>query len=234
VGTLVASFATAMLLSNATGQRYPDLKEDERRSFDPTNTSLRGRSFVQVALGVLGALAVTSEYGTDTIVPSLAAVPDRGQLFAAKALTTASISLVTGLVSNTGAFLAGQAMLKRRGAPHDTFRSKGSTRAVLGGGLHSAAAALLGLGIGALTRSTAAALATIFGAELIVPGIAPAFPKPLSDLLVKYWPTEAGARALTTRPDPKLLGPWAGLGVMAASTVAVLGAALAAFQRRDA
>jgi len=233
-GTLFTGVASAVLLSNATGQRYPDLKEDERRSFDPTYSSLRGRSFVQVALGVLGALTLTSEYGSDTIVPSLAAVPGRGQLFAAKALTTASIGLATGLAANTGAFLAGQAMLKRSGAPHDTFRSKGSARAVLGGGLHSTAAALLGLGIGSLTRSTAAALATIFGVELIVPGIAPAFPKPLSDILVKFWPTEAGARALATRPDPKLLGPWAGLGVMVASTVVVLGAALAAFHRRDA
>jgi ABC-2 type transport system permease protein len=210
-----------------------DFDLDEQRSFDPTNTSLRGRALLEVTMGVLGALAVTSEYGADTITPSLTAVPDRTLLFAAKALTTAGISLGTGLAAGTSAFLVFQALLARRGVPHDTLRSPGSARAVLGGGLHATASALLGLGIGVHTRSTAGAVSTIFGAEWLVPGIGPAFPKPLPDLLTKYWLTEAGASIFATRPDPKLLGPWAGLGVMAGSTAAVLGAALAVFRKRD-
>jgi hypothetical protein len=232
-GSLVGGVGLAALLGNAAGQRYPDFDLDERRSFDPTSTSLRIRAILEVTMGVLGALAVTSEYGADTITPSLTAVPDRDRLLAAKALTTAGISLGTGLAANAGAFLAGQAMLARHGAPHDTFRSPGSARAVLGGGLHATASALLGLGIGTLTRSTAGAVSTIFAAEWLVPGIGPAFPEPLPDLLTKYWLTEAGASIFATRPDPKLLGPWAGLGVMAGSTAAVLGAALAAFRKRD-
>jgi hypothetical protein len=46
-----------------------------------------------------------------------------------------------------------------------------------------------------LTRSTAGAVSAIFSAEWLVPAIATGFPKPLSDIVVKYWPTEAGARA---------------------------------------
>lgn len=92
---------------------------------------------------------------------------------------------------------------------------------------------MLGLAIGTLTRSTAGAVSTIIVAEWLVPGIGGAFPKPLSDILLKYWPTEAGARIFATVPDPKLLGPWVGLGVMAASTAAVLGGAIAAFRKRD-
>jgi ABC-2 type transport system permease protein len=176
---------------------------------------------------------VTSEYTAGTITPSLTAVPDRDRLLAAKALTTAGISLGTGLAASTSAFLAGQALLARRGVPHDTLRSPGSARAVLGGGLHSTAAALLGLGIGVHTRSTAGAVSTIFGAEWLVPGIGPAFPKPLPDLLTKYWLTEAGASIFATRPDPKLLSPWAGLGVMAGSAAALLASAFAAFRKRD-
>ena len=172
-GSLVAGAGTALLFANATAQRYPDFDRDEQRSFDPTNTSLRGRSLLEVTMGVLGALAVTSEYGAGTITPSLTAVPDRDRLLAAKALTTAGISL----------------------------------------------------GIGVHTRSTAGAVSTIFGAEWLVPGIGPAFPKPLPDLLTKYWLTEAGASIFATRPDPKLLSPLAGLGVMAGSTTALLASA---------
>lgn len=232
-GSLAAGAGTALLFVNATAQRYPDFDTDERRSFDPTLLSLRGRSLLEVSLGVLGALTVTSEYGTGSITPSLAAVPDRDRLLAAKALTTVGISLGTGLAASTSAFVAGQALLARRGVPHDTFRSPGSARAVLGGGLHATAAALLGLGIGVHTRSTAGAVSTIFGAEWLVPGIGPAFPEPLPDLLTKYWLTEAGASIFATRPDPKLLSPWAGLGVMAGSAAAVLGSALAVFRKRD-
>lgn len=232
-GTLAASLATAVLFANSVGDRYPDFDVDQLRSFDPTHTILRGRSFMQFTLGVLGALAVTAEHGTGTIVPSLAAVPNRTRFFAAKTTAVTGISLPTGLVATTGAFLAGQMMLQRRGVPHDDFLSHGSVRAVLGGGLHATASALLGFGTGTLTRTTAGAIATIVATQLFVPGIAPAFPSPISDILVKYWPTEAGARILATRPDPKLLGPWAGLGVMAASTAVVLGAALASFHQRD-
>jgi ABC-2 type transport system permease protein len=232
-GSLVAGAGTALFFANATAQRYPDFDTDEQRSFDPTNTSLRGRAILAVTMGVLGALAVTSEYTADTITPSLTAVPDRDRLLAAKALTTAGISLGTGLAASTSAFLAGQALLARRGVPHDTLGSPGSARAVLGGGLHATAAALLGLGIGVHTRSTAGAVSTIVGAEWLVPGIGPAFPKPLPDLITKFWLTEAGANIFATRPDPKLLSPWAGLAVMAGSAAALLASAFAAFRKRD-
>jgi ABC-type multidrug transport system ATPase subunit len=232
-GSLVTGAGTALLFANTMAGRYPDLSTDEQRLFDPTLTILRGRTLLEVTMGVLGALAVTSEYGAGTITPSLTAVPDRGRLLAAKALTTAAISFGTGLAASTSGFAAGQALLARRGVPYDTLRSPGSARAVLGGGLHAAAAALLGLGIGVHTRSTAGAVSTIFGAEWLVPGIAPTFPKPLPDLLTKYWLTEAGASIFATRPDPKVLSPWTGLGVMAGSTAAMLGSAFAVFRKRD-
>jgi ABC-2 type transport system ATP-binding protein len=232
-GSLVAGAGGGLLFANATAPRYPGFDADERRSFDPTLMSLRGRAILEVTMGILGALTVTSEYGAGTIVPSLAAVPDRDSLLAAKALTTAGISLGTGLAVSISAFAAAQALLARRGVPHDTFRSPGSARAVLGGALHATMAALLGLGIGVHTRSTAGAVSTIFGAEWLVPGIGPAFPGPLPGLLTKYWFTEAGASIFVTRPDPDFLSPWAGLGVMAGSTAAVLGSALAVFRKRD-
>ncbi|GAA4392446.1 ATP-binding cassette domain-containing protein [Tsukamurella soli] len=232
-GSLIAGAGSALLFADSTARRYPDFDVDERRLFDPTLTILRGRTVLEVTMGVLGALAVTSEYGAGTIAPSLAAVPDRDRLLAAKALTTAGIALGTGLAAGAGGFLAGQALLARRGVPHDTLRSPGSARAVLGSGLHATIAALLGLGIGVHTRSTAGAVSTLFAAEWLVPGIGPAFPEPLPALLTKYWLTEAGASIFVTRPDPEVLGPWAGLGVMTGSTAAVFGSALAAFRRRD-
>lgn len=232
-GTIVATIGTAFLLGNTLGERYPELDADDRRSFDPTFTSLHGRSLSQVSLSILGALAMTAEYGADTMVPSLTAVPDRTRVIGAKAITTAGIGLLTGLGSSAGAFLVGQSRLARHGAPRDDWHTPGSLRAVFSGGLYAAADTLLGLGIGTLTRSSAGAIATIFSTQLLVPGIGPTFPEPLSGIATRYWPTEAGSRIFATRPDPDQLTPWTGFGLMAGSTAALLGAALAVFNRRD-
>lgn len=40
-------------------------------------------------------------------------------------------------------------------------------------------------------------------------------------------------RIFATRPDPELLGPWAGLGVMTGSAGALPASASAGFRRRD-
>jgi hypothetical protein len=55
-------------------------------------------------------------------------------------------------------------------------------------------------------------------------------------LASERWSTSsplAGTRILTIRPDPELLQPWNGPGVMAGSITAVLAAAFAAFRKRD-
>ena len=231
--TVAGNAGAAALFANAMAARYPDLGDDEQRAFDPTYTVLRGRSLVQVTLGIVGALALTSEFSSGTIGPSLAAVPDRGELFAAKALTVAGVAATTGLAANAAAFAAGQALLARRGAPHDSLRTPGAARAVLGGAVHTTLAGLLGLGVGGLTRSTAGSVTTLFCVEWFIPGIGPAFPGPFAKVFSKYWLTEAGSGIFTTRPNPDLLRPWPGLGLLAASTAGVLGAAAASFRRRD-
>lgn len=58
-----------------------------------------GSSFGQIAVAVLGALLITGEYSSGQIRSSLAAVPRRGRLFAAKALVAAIFSALLGLVT---------------------------------------------------------------------------------------------------------------------------------------
>ena len=47
------------------------------QGFDPTNQAMTGLALATLAIGVLGVLAVTGEYGTGTIRSSLAAAPRR-------------------------------------------------------------------------------------------------------------------------------------------------------------
>ena len=54
--------------------------------FDPTLTSLTGIYIAQVAVGALGVLTISGEYGTGMIRATLAAVPQRRAMLAAKGL----------------------------------------------------------------------------------------------------------------------------------------------------
>lgn len=60
----------------------------------PSSTALRltGLLFAQLAIGVLGVLTMSAEYGTGTIQAALAAVPNRPLVLAAKTLVFATVS----------------------------------------------------------------------------------------------------------------------------------------------
>ena len=107
-------------------------------------------------------------------------------------------------------------------------------RAVLGSALFLTAVGLLGLGLGALLRSTAAAVAGLFGllfAPQLLVGLLPAA---WSDRLYRYLPVPAGAAVTNVRPDPAALAPWTGFGLFCLYTAIVLALAAWQLRRRDA
>ena len=58
-------------------QHWATMSAADRASFDPTNNSFAGLAIGQLALGVLGVLAITSEFSSGMIRATLAAVPRR-------------------------------------------------------------------------------------------------------------------------------------------------------------
>lgn len=219
------------LVSQGSGRRYAEMPAAERATFDPTNVSLYGCFLLtQLAVGTLGVLVMTSEYATGTIGPSLAAVPRRGRLLAAKTVVFAAVSLVLGQVAAFGAFLAGQAALAGEGAPHAALADPDVTRAVVGAGLWLVLVGLLGMALGVVLRATAGAIATLVGVTLLVPLFSTMLPGPVG----KYWPTLAGLRITAVVPDPAALSPWQGFGLLCATVAAVLAVAYAVFRTRDA
>ena len=71
VGTLLVTFLATRGALHHGRQWY--------QGFDPTNQSLAGLAIGSLAIGVLGVLVVTGEYGTGTIRASLAAMPPPGR-----------------------------------------------------------------------------------------------------------------------------------------------------------
>jgi ABC-2 type transport system permease protein len=202
-------------------------------AFDPTAVSLTGVQLAQIAVGVLGVLLVAGEYATGLIRTSFTAVPRRLPVLWAKAITFALTTLAGCMPVTLVAFLVGQSILSEKRLDI-ALTEPGVARAVVGSALYLSAVGLLGLGLGALLRSTAGAVAALlgllFGPQLLV-GL---LPSTWSDQLYRYLPVPAGAAVANVRPDPVILSPWSGFGLFCLYTGVVL--ALAAWQlvRRDA
>src|SRR6476660_2876555 len=79
--------------------------------FDPTMTSLSGVYLAQIAIGTLGVLVISSEYGTGMIRASFVAVPQRRAVLAATAIVFGAGTVVIGQVMSFGALAVGQGVL---------------------------------------------------------------------------------------------------------------------------
>lgn len=202
--------------------------------FDPTQISLRGVFLAQLAVGVLGVLIISGEYSTGMIRSSLAATPQRHPVLLAKALVFGAVSFVVSLVGTFTGFLLGQ-LAQASTHAQATLTTPGALRAIVGAAVYLTLIGLLGLGLGFLLRSTAGAIATLFGIVLVAPLLAHALPAPYDVDVTKYLPLSAGTQIVTTvNPDPTLLAPWAGIGVTALYSIVALAVGAFVLKRRDA
>lgn len=234
LGTLAFTVGLAALNGSSAGSEFAGMSPEDRSTFDPLATSMRGYLLAQIALGLLGGLVITSEYGARTIVPTLTSVPHRARVLASKAVVLVGVALPVGVAVSLAGFLVGQGTLAGAGAPHLALTDGVALRGIVGGGLYLALAGLFGLALGTVIRSTTATVTTLFGVMLIVQAFAPALPGGVGDWVSTYWPPMAGGQIITSVQDPELLGPWAGLGVMAGCVAALMTAAFVVFRKRDA
>ncbi|WP_240529625.1 ABC transporter permease [Streptomyces mangrovisoli] len=194
---------------------------------DTVRLSLTGVWLSQALCLVLGVLAMGAEYGTGTIGVTLAAVPLRRRVLAAKA---AVVALSTGVAAAAAVPLALAAARLVVPVPGP------QARAAVGSVFCLVLVALLGLGLATLLRDTAAALTLGLGLLYAVPLLAELLPSVSWQHRLQRWaPMPAGLSVQWTRDlDRLVIGPWAGLGVLAAYAVGLLTAGGVAFRLRDA
>jgi ABC-2 type transport system permease protein len=163
IGTVLVSFLSAHGV-----ERHQPPGFYAREAFDPTNTSLAGFALASLVIGVLSVLSMTGEYGSGTIRSSLAATPRRTVFFGAKAIVSGTVALGLGFALSFLSFFVGQAVLSG-GAPTASLGDPGVLRALLESGAFLALLALFGVGIGAIIRHSAGAIATFVGCTLLLP-----------------------------------------------------------------
>ncbi|MGH2719496.1 MAG: ABC transporter permease, partial [Actinomycetota bacterium] len=102
----IAAIAFGMIIGAATGAHWPHMSAAGRATFDPTNNLLAGLIPGYLVIPVLGVLMMTSEYGSGAIRTTLAGVPRRPMLLAAKAIVFSGVAFVTCEVVTFATFLA--------------------------------------------------------------------------------------------------------------------------------
>ena len=200
---------------------------------DPTAAALSGTLLAQLIIGVLGVLAITSEYATGLIRTTLTVVPNRLSVLGAKAAVVTAATFPVMLASSLVAFLAGQALIGSGDVATASLGDAGVLRAVIGTAGYLTGIALLGLAAGTLLRSTAAAISTLVAAVFLLPGLgAVLLPASWRDNVLPYLPSNAGTAFTSVTPSSELLSPGAGLAVFLAWVLVPLALAAVALHRR--
>jgi ABC-2 type transport system permease protein len=197
---------------------------------DTTKTSLTGVLLGQAIVAVLAVLIMSGEYSTGMIRATITATPRRLVLLSAKAIILTAVVLAVAAISVLGSLLAGRIFL-----PHNGFTKAAdfvplamyhgpTLRAAVGSVLYLGLIALFSLGVATAVRDSGVALTVMLGLIYVVPILAGlVFSVRWQHFIDRYAPTSAGLAVQVTKDlAAQPIGPWAGLGVLAAWTAAAL------------
>jgi len=201
-----------------------------------------------IALIVLGAIFITSEYRRGLIHTTLAASPRRGRVLVAKALVIAGVAFVAAAVAAAISIPLGSHLLRVNGNYVYPMGTLTQLRVILGTGALVALAAVLALALGAVLRRGAGAVTASVGL-IILPYVLATFsalPAGASQWLMRLTPAAGFAieqavpqyRQVNYPYTPTQgfypLSPAAGLAVLLAYTLIALLVANRLLQTRDA
>lgn len=209
---------------------------------DTTKLALTGIDVGQVMAILVGVAVGSGEYGSGMVLLTLAAVPRRGRVLAAKAAVVAAVVVVAGTLAVLASILIGRLVLPGGGFTHAhgyplLSLAHGSTlRAAAGSVLYLGLVALLGLGVAFLVRDSGTAIGVVLGLLLIFPIVAASVnDSHLKRHIQQVGPMTAGLSIqATTGLHGLAISPWAGLGVLGLWAAGALAVGLAVFGRRDA
>jgi len=242
---LLAAVALTIAVGAAAAAAFgcqPGACAPARTGADPAKISLTGVYLGQAVVAALAVLAIGDEYATGMIRVTLAAVPRRLTVLAAKAAVLTGGVVAASVVAVGGSVLAGRLILPGRGlgtANGYQLLSLGNgpdLRAAAGSVIYLALIALLALGVTAAVRDAGAAIGVVLGLLYLFPIITAVIPDHvLARHLQQLAPMTAGLYIQATVGIQSLpLTPWQGLGVLAAWAVGALALGAVVLRRRDA
>jgi ABC-2 type transport system permease protein len=225
LGVVVSTVATGALAVTVTG--------DPGHPVDGGRLALAGVQLGQAVVAVLAVTAVGAEYATGMVRVTLAAVPRRATALGAKAAVVVAVLTPWAVAAVAGSLVASRflapATSRIAATDGDVLRAAG------GSVLYLALVALLAFGVAAAVRSPAAATGVVLGLLYALPVVVLAVADEEGQRQLRRLTPTAGLAIQATRDLGALpVGPWAGLGVLAAWTAAALLGGGLLFLRRDA
>lgn len=231
--TLIAIFVLGAGLTVLICWSQADSLASAGSSEAPGSFITWGMMIAQILTVVVGALAVTSEYGSGMIRSTFTAVPSRGRVLLAKAVVVASVTFLLGTGTALAGYLGANPFFERQGIG---LPLEGAVaRSMYGSGLLLAGIAVTTLAVGFLLRNTAATISAVLAVMLVLGNMANLVPGTFGDWLVKLMPGNAASPiASPVSFNPNLLEPWTGFAVFSAEATLLMVLAYVLLRRRDA
>jgi ABC-2 type transport system permease protein len=236
IGVIILSVALSVMASVAVNCSATGC------NVDAAKVSLTGVEFGQVVVAVLAVLVICGEYSSGMIRVTLAAVPRRPVVLAAKAVVLSGLVLGAGTIAVLISLIAGRLILPGRGfiAAHGyqmlSLTDGTVLRAAVGSVLYLALVGLLSLGIATAIRDSAVSIGVVLSLLYLFPIVAAMVGSgEWYRHLQQAGPMTAGlAVQATINLAHQPIGPWSGLGVLAvwAGGALLLGGVV--FRIRDA
>ena len=194
--------------------------------------AISGVNFVQFIVPVPAMLLITSEYASRSITFSLQCVPARTRLLLGKAGVVAAFGFVVGTLLGVVGVVVGVPALGEYGQ----FSAGETVRSVLAIGLYSGLTSVVALGLGTLTRSSAATVSILFllllVASTLLGGLGESFGWDWLVTISTYFPNIAGQTFIIGADQP--YSPFVGLLTLTGWAAAALLAGAVALNTRDA
>lgn len=191
-----------------------------------------GTIFAQLALGTLGVLMMSGDYGTGMIRSSMTVVPKRLPVLWAKLTVYAAVVITSTMVTSLAAFLLGQLVWRGNGRLAVSLGDPGVARIVVGASLYLTVAGLCAIAIATLLRSTAASITAVVGLFFVLPTVLTEMPAGIANA-AKYLPSNAGGAMSGLATSSHVLRPWAGFVLLCGYAVVAVAAAAWRLRRSD-
>lgn len=198
---------------------------------NPVDVALGGVGLTEMVVGVLGVMVVAGEYSTGLIRTTFAAAGRRGRVILGKVAVVAASVFAVMAAAVTGAIVAGQAVYAGSEA---TVPLAEVFDVIFGTTVYLTGIALIGIALGFILRSMAGGIATLIGGVFIGPNLLNLLPDSMTDVFMKYLPSEAGSAMMTQVSDPDLLSRGTAYVVFAAWVIGLLAVAGTLVHRKDA
>jgi len=191
-------------------------------SVDTVKLSLTGIELGQAVVAILAVLPLCNEYSTGMMRVTLAAIPRRPVVLAAKASVVTCLVLVASAFAVLGSLMAGLLILPghgftaARGFSELSLAYGPTLRAATGSVLYLGLVALLSMGVAAIVRDSAVSIGLALGLLYLFPVFTAFIGNQTWHNRIERYTPMAGLNVQATSGLHALpIGPWAGLGVLA-------------------